>query len=219
MSYILKSLWYKTERVFFYPISEPTGVGLERSWGLGLGKSVEKSLPHIIMVSVSMFLLTLKCHSPSLITQILMLLFQPVLPTEILEFLDSYSAPPTHTDPSPPTPSILTPAPEFMHEGTGAGQRVREHSDDSRGAGWEYDRLPMLTAVLEPNRCFLKPASLWVTSSSIANSVCQWMCPSDVHISSAHVSVPEKSWNLLLQKQLQLANSIYTHSFALTHSW
>lgn len=108
--------------------------------------SVEKSLPHIIMVSVSMFLLTLKCHSPSLVTQILTLLFQPVLPTEILEFLHSYSAPPTHTDPSPHSPpSILTP----------------------------YDRLPTLTAVPEPNCCFLKLASLWVTSSSIADSVSQ----------------------------------------------
>ena len=147
------------------------------------------------MVSVSMFLLTLKCHSPSLVTQILTLLFQPVLPTEILEFLHSYSAPPTHTDPSPHSPpSILTP----------------------------YDRLPTLTAVPEPNCCFLKLASLWVTSSSIADSVSQWMSPSDVHISSDYVSVPQWaqiSWDLLLQKQLWLLSKfIYTHSFALTHS-
>lgn len=164
----------KQERVF-YPISEPTGVGLERSWGLELGKCRKVSSAHYCGQCFRVSL-TLKCRSPSLITQILMLLFQPVLPTEILEFLHSYSAPPdTHWSFSPQPPSILSPAPEFMHEGTGPGQRVRQHSDDSRGAGWDYDHLPMLTAVPEPNRWVLKLASLWVTSSSIANSVSQWM--------------------------------------------
>lgn len=149
------------------------------------------------------FFLAPKCHSLSVTPQMLPLLFQPMPPTEILEFLRSYSATP-NPSPPPPPPSILI-TPESMREGTGVGQRVRKHSDESHGAGWGYSSLPVLTTVPEPSCYSLKLSSLWVTSSPSASSISQWMSSRYAHMSLVYISIPQWaqiSWDLLLHEQL-----------------
>lgn len=105
MSCILKSLWHKTREGFSSHLRAYWGrIGEEPSLELGKCRKVSS---RTLSPSVFPCFLTLKCRSPSLVTQILTLLFQPVLPTEILEFLHSYSAPPdTHWSFSPQPPSI-----------------------------------------------------------------------------------------------------------------
>lgn len=122
MSYNLKSLWYKTREGFFNPISEPTEVGLERSWGLELGKCRKVSSTHYhgqcfhVSPNIKMsFSIPNNTDTDALVSTC-----ASHRDSRVLTLL--FCSPDTHWSFSPQPPSILTPAPEFMHEGTGAAR-------------------------------------------------------------------------------------------------